>query len=74
MSAKNKTKKVLYNVQCIHNEKHIFKKVFEINEGTEKREETEVETYCPSCDKLVTVTVKGKVKPDITRYRSGIEP
>jgi len=69
VTAKSKTKKVLYNVQCFHDEKHIFEKIFEIVEGTEKKEETEIETYCPFCDKLVTVTVKGKIKPDTSILR-----
>ena len=70
MSAKKKTKKVLCRVQCVYNEKHIFEKVFEIEEGSETKEESEVETYCPFCDKLVTVVVKGKVTPDTSIFRS----
>ena len=72
MGVKKKTKKVLYDVQCIYDEKHVFEKVFEIEAGSEEKEETEVETYCPYCNKLVTVVVKGKVPPDKAVFR-GIE-
>ena len=58
-----KTKKVVYNVECAYNEEHVFEKVFTIEEGSEKIE-TEIEAYCPFCDKMVTVTVQGKVIPD----------
>jgi hypothetical protein len=69
MRKKKQTKKVLYNVQCVYDEKHVFEKVFEIEAGTEEKEETEVQTYCPYCNKLVTVVVKGKVPPDKTVFR-----
>ncbi len=72
MNAKKKMKKVLYNVQCVYNEKHIFEKIFEIEEGSETIEESEVETYCLHCDKLVTVVVKGKVLPDTTIFRGNV--
>jgi hypothetical protein len=72
MRMKKQMKKVLYNVQCVYDEKHVFEKVFEIETGSEEKEETEVETYCPYCNKLVTVVVKGKVPPDKTVFR-GIE-
>ncbi|MGD2087858.1 MAG: hypothetical protein PVH61_16895 [Candidatus Aminicenantes bacterium] len=64
MGVKKQKKKVLYDVQCVYDEKHVFEKVFEIEAGSEEKEETEVETYCPYCNKLVTVVVKGKVLPD----------
>lgn len=69
MTAKKKMEKKLYHVQCVYDEKHIFEKVFEIEEGSEEKEESEVETYCPFCDKLVTVVIKGKVPKDRTIYR-----
>jgi hypothetical protein len=72
MRGKTQMKKVLYNVQCVYDQKHVFEKVFEIEAGSEEKEETEVETYCPYCNKLVTVVVKGKVPPDKTVFR-GIE-
>ncbi len=72
MRVKKQMKKVLYNVQCFYDEKHVFEKVFEIEEGSEEKEETEVEAYCPQCNQLVTVVVKGKVPPDKTVFR-GIE-
>jgi ribosomal protein L44E len=72
VSAKKRTKKVLYRVQCVYNENHIFEKSFDIEEGSEDKEESEVQTYCPQCKKLVTVVVKGKVLPDTKIFR-GIE-
>jgi len=69
MGVKKQKKKVLYDVECVHDEKHVFEKVFEIEAGSEEKEETEVETYCPYCSKLVTVVVKGKVLPDKTVFR-----
>jgi uncharacterized protein with PIN domain len=72
MREKKQMKKVLYEVQCAYDEKHVFEKVFEIEAGSEEKEETELETYCPYCNKLVTVVVKGKVPPDTTVFR-GIE-
>ena len=69
MGVKKQTKKVLYDVQCVYDVKHVFEKVFEIEAGSEEKEETEVETYCPYCNKLVTVVVKGKVFPDKTVFR-----
>ena len=69
---KKQMKKVLYKVQCAYDEKHVFEKVFEIEAGSEENDESRVETYCPHCNQLVTVVVKGKVSPDTTVFR-GIE-
>lgn len=69
MSGKKQKKKVLYHVQCAYDEKHLFEKVFEIEDGSEEKEETELQTYCPHCDKLVNVVVKGKVPSDRTVFR-----
>jgi hypothetical protein len=57
---KKKTKKVLYNVQCAFDEKHVFEKVLEVEVGTESVE-SEVDAFCPSCNKMVSIMVKGKV-------------
>ena len=57
--ARAKTKAVKYRVQCPFDEKHVFEKVFTIEEGSEGLE-SEVETFCARCDKMVTVTVEGK--------------
>lgn len=70
MMKKKKTTTVSYDVQCVHNRAHVFKKDFEIEEGSESSEETEMDVYCPECQKLVTVAVKGKIPPDKTIYRS----
>jgi len=56
-------KKVVYNVQCAHEEEHLFEKMFVIEEGSEQVE-SEVEAFCPFCDEMVTVTVRGKLVPD----------
>lgn len=72
MSRKKQKKKVLYQVQCVYNKKHVFEKVFEIEEGSEGKDGSEVQTYCPHCDKLVTVVVKGKVLPDTTIFRGEV--
>jgi hypothetical protein len=69
VSAKKKMKKALYQVQCVYNENHFFEKIFEIEAGSEVKEETEVETYCPHCKKLVTVVIKGKVPTDISIFK-----
>ncbi len=72
MRVKKQMKKVLYKVQCASPEKHVFEKVFEIEAGSDENGESRVETYCPLCNQLVTVVVKGKVSPDTTVFR-GIE-
>ncbi len=58
-----KAKRVLYNVECAYNPEHVFEKVFKIEEGSEAME-SEVEAYCPYCEKHVTTTIKGKAAPD----------
>ena len=37
MGVKKQKKKVLYDVQCVHDEKHVFEKVFEIEAGSEEK-------------------------------------
>jgi len=59
-----KTKKVHYNVQCAYNPDHVFETVFEIEGGSEGLVETELETFCPFCGKIMAVTIKGIVMPD----------
>ncbi len=67
------TKKVVFKVQCAYDESHIFEKVLEIEEGTEDKE-TEVQAYCPFCEKHVDVTVQGRVVPDTELLRKyGLE-
>jgi len=58
-----KTKKVVYAMQCQSNPEHILEKVIEIEEGSEKFE-TEIEVYCPKCDKYVKASVQGKLVPN----------
>jgi len=55
--------KVIYEVTCPQDEKHVFEKLFEVEKGTEHLE-TEVEVYCPQCDDRVTATVKGRLAPN----------
>ena len=59
----NKIRKIVHKIQCAHNEEHIFEKAFNIKDGPVK-EETDIQTYCPFCNKSVTVRVKGEVVPD----------
>ena len=56
-------KKVVHNVQCAFNPDHVFEKAFTIEDGSET-EQSEVEAFCPLCEKFVTVTIQGKVVPD----------
>lgn len=56
-------KKVRYNIQCAYDEKHVFEKIFLVEEGSEEID-SDVEAYCPFCDKMVKITIKGKVVPD----------
>lgn len=63
-----KTYKQVYRVECAHDKSHVFEKVFVIEAGTEFQD-TEVETYCPYCEKQVTVAVQGKIQPDATLLR-----
>ncbi len=63
-----KVKKVLYNVECAYNPEHVFEKVFKIEEASEAME-TEVQAYCPYCEKHVTTTIKGKVVTDASLLR-----
>jgi hypothetical protein len=56
-------RKIVHRIQCAHNEEHIFDKAFEIKDGPVTKE-TEIQTYCPFCDKSVTVRIKGEVLAD----------
>jgi len=58
-----KHKRVVYEVVCPKSPKHVFPIAFEIEEGSEKVQ-SKVEAYCPTCDTLVQVTVKGKLIPN----------
>ncbi len=63
-----KAKRVLYNVECAYNPDHVFEKVFTIEEESEGME-SEVQAYCPYCEKHVTTTIKGKAVPDESLLR-----
>ncbi|MCK4761834.1 MAG: hypothetical protein KAW12_06500 [Candidatus Aminicenantes bacterium] len=58
-----KTKKVKYRVQCAAHAGHIFEKVFQVEEGGEAVESSG-EAFCPYCDEMVPVEVKGKAPLD----------
>ena len=62
-------KQVKYTVQCAVNPDHLFDKVYDIKEGSEEADTSEVEAYCPYCDALVQFEIKGKVAPDIDLLR-----
>ena len=55
-----KTRKVVYNVQCSYNVDHVFEKAFDVEKGSEDKQ-TQIETFCPFCEKIVKITVQGKV-------------
>jgi hypothetical protein len=58
-------RKVLFNVQCPADPGHIFEKVFELTEGQDRPEkETDIEAFCPYCNKIVPVTVNEKTPLD----------
>ncbi len=58
-------KKVRFNVQCPVNPRHIFEKVFELEENQERPgKETGVEAFCPFCSKVLEVTVREKTPLD----------
>jgi hypothetical protein len=58
-----KIQKILYKVQCFYNPDHIFEKAYNIEEGSEGIE-SEIQPFCPFCEKHVKVTIQGKVVPD----------
>ena len=58
-----KTKRVAYQVQCAYDSEHLFEKVLEVEVGSENRE-TDIETYCPFCNKQVEFTIKGEPPRD----------
>ncbi len=54
-------KKKIYAVQCPFDEKHVFDKMFELEEGVDGEPTgSEVDAFCPFCDKMVTVPVIGE--------------
>lgn len=55
-----KREKVVKEVVCPNNPKHVFPFAFEIEAGSENVQ-SKVEAYCPRCDAFVQVTVKGKL-------------
>ncbi|MCK5056078.1 MAG: hypothetical protein KAT34_05445 [Candidatus Aminicenantes bacterium] len=55
-----KTKPVFLNVQCAFDKSHIFPKSFTVEEGGQSVE-SEVDVYCPFCNKLVVVKIKGEL-------------
>lgn len=60
---KKATTWVKYKVRCAYDAAHIFDKAFEI-EGESEGVPSEVETFCPHCEKRVTVTIDGKAAPN----------
>jgi hypothetical protein len=63
-----KSKRVVYEVICPNNPKHVFPFAFEIEPGSENVQ-SKVQAYCPQCDAFVQVTVKGKLPPNVEVYR-----
>jgi len=58
-----KSKRVVYEVVCPNDARHVFKYAFTIEEGSENVS-SEAEAYCGRCDAFVRVTVKGKLAPN----------
>jgi len=58
-----KRKRVVYEVVCPNDPKHVFPFAFEIEAGSENVQ-SKVQAYCPQCDDFVQVTVKGKLPPN----------
>ncbi len=58
-----KMKRVVYQVQCALNPKHVFEKVYLIEQGSENKQ-TDVNVYCPLCDAYVDITIQGKLVMD----------
>ncbi len=64
-------KKKRFTVQCPFNENHIFDKVFTLEEGIDPEPtHSEVEAFCPWCDKMVTITVTGEAEKNETLFRA----
>ncbi len=63
-----KAKRVLYSIECAYDPSHVFEKVFKIEDGSEDME-SEVQAYCPYCQKHVTTTIKGKAPTDESLLR-----
>jgi len=62
-------KKTKYTVRCVKNPEHTFDKVYDIEEGSEDSETSEVLAYCPYCDAEVGIEIQGKVFPDVDILR-----
>ena len=57
-------KNVTYNVQCAYDQTHTFQYVFKVEEGSEEITTSDVEAFCPHCEKNVRITIQGKVALD----------
>ncbi|MCP4217763.1 MAG: hypothetical protein GY765_24190 [bacterium] len=66
-------KEVMYKIECVYDKTHIFDKIFKIKKGSEEKMVSPNEVYCPYCNKLVTVEVKGEVVPDKNCLRTFAE-
>ncbi len=63
-------KQMIFMVQCPFDETHLFERKVDIEEGSDDRPaESEVEAYCPFCDKMLTVKVTGKPDRNTIFYR-----
>jgi Zn finger protein HypA/HybF involved in hydrogenase expression len=64
-----KKKKVIIKVKC---EKcsNVFDIAIDIKPESEENKMSEVEVYCPFCDEMLTVDIKGKILSDATILRA----
>ncbi len=67
---RKKKKLTVFNIQCKADKSHMFDREFIIFEGTEEKYTTEVQIYCPFCDHLLTLEIKGKIASDTAIFRS----
>ncbi len=53
-------KKKVFSVQCPIDKSHVFDKTFELEEGVDPDPlGTELDTFCPFCNRMVTIKVTG---------------
>lgn len=65
----SKKKKVIIKVKC---EKcsNVFDIAIDIKPDSEEKHTSEIDVYCPFCDEMLTVEIKGKILSDTTILRA----
>lgn len=49
---------------------NVFQIAIDIKPESEENNTSEVEAYCPFCDKMLTVEIEGKILSDVTILRA----